>query len=205
MRYCEASLYFCNMNWIGDRISYIDHETKTTIIVTPEQVGSAKALIGAWFFMWTAIGATLIWYFFSMKPTQQEQIIIVVFMAFWVYYFFRIGRMFFWLLWGKEYLKIDKIGLTIKTSIKDYGKANQYFIENIKKVKVQMPESKSLQSAWENSPWIRGGERIEFEYMGKNIRFGRKLKEQEAKQLFQLITKRIDDHLKKNRKSVAAD
>ncbi len=68
-----------------------------------------------------------------------------------------------------------------------------------------MPEQKSLQSAWENSPWIRGGERIEFEYMGKNIRFGRKLKESEAKQLFQLITKRIDEQLKNRKKSVAAD
>ncbi len=77
------------MKWIGERISYIDHETKTTIIVTPEKVGGAKALIGAWFFMWVAIGATLIWYFFAMKPTQQEQIIIGVFMAFWVYYFTR--------------------------------------------------------------------------------------------------------------------
>lgn len=201
----KASLNFALMKWIGERISYIDHETKTTIIVTPEKVGAAKALIGAWFFMWAAIGATLIWYFFTMKPTQQEQIIIGVFMAFWVYYFTRIGRMFFWLLWGKEYLKIDKIGLTIKSSIKDYGRAKQYFIENIKKVKVQMPEQKSLQSAWENSPWIRGGERIEFEYMGKSIRFGRKLKENEAKQLFQLITKRIDEQLKNRKKTTAAD
>lgn len=202
------------MKWIGERISYVDQETKTTIIITPETVGAAKALIGAWFFMWMGIGTYLIWYLidsFGLKPVtekevsklQQEQIIIAVFLAFWAYYAFRIGRMFFWLLWGKEYLKIDKIAMTIKASTKGYGKARQYFLENITKVNLNMPEDKSLQSAWENSPWIRGGERIEFEYMGKTVRFGRKLKEAEAKQLFQLITKRIDTQLKLKKKPVS--
>lgn len=192
------------MKWIGERVSYVDHETKTTIIITPESVGAVKALIGAWVFMWTAIGATLIWYLIAMKPTQQEQILLIVFLTFWAYYFIRIGRMFLWLMWGREYLKIDKIGLTIKTSIRDYGKAKQYYIENISKVSVTMPEKKSLQAAWENSPWIRGGERIEFEYMGKRIRFGRKLTEAESKQLFQLITNRIDLQLKRKKKSANA-
>jgi hypothetical protein len=53
-----------------------------------------------------------------------------------------------------------------------------------------------MQAVWEISPWVRGGERIEFEYQGKFIRFGRKLSEKDAKLLFNLVTKRIDDRLK---------
>lgn len=204
------------MKWIGERISYVDHADKTTIIITPEPVGFVKALMGAWFFMWAAIGGTMIWamgsgyIYFSAGtkvPTASEKqtlfLIALIFLVFWLYYFIRIGRMFFWLLWGREYLKIDKINMTIKTSIREYGKARQYFLDNLSKVRVHVPEKKSFQAAWENSPWIRGGERLEFDYMGKTIRFGRKLNEQDAKLLFQLITKRVDDHLKKNRKTNA--
>jgi hypothetical protein len=70
-------------------------------------------------------------------------------------------------------------------------------LENIKKVRVSVPKENSFQAAWENSPWIRGGERIEFEYLGKTIRFGRKLNQADSKLLFQILTKRIEDHLKK--------
>ncbi len=204
------------MKWIGERISYVDHGDKTTIIITPESVGFIKALMGAWFFMWAAIGGTMIWalasgyIYFSAGdkiPTESEKqtlfLITLVFLAFWLYYFIRIGRMFFWLLWGREYLKIDKINMTIKTSIREYGKAKEYFLDNLSKIRVHVPEKKSFQAAWENSPWIRGGERLEFDYMGKTIRFGRKLNEQDSKLLFQLITKRVDDHLKKNKKTNA--
>jgi len=204
------------MKWIGERISYVDHGDKTTIIITPESVGFIKALMGAWFFMWAAIGGTMIWalasgyiYFSAGEkvPSESEKqtlfLITLVFLVFWLYYFVRIGRMFFWLLWGREYLKIDKINMTIKTSIREYGKAKEYFLDNLSKVRVHVPEKKSFQAAWENSPWIRGGERLEFDYMGKTVRFGRKLNEQDSKLLFQLITKRVDEHLKKNRKANA--
>lgn len=189
--------YFCPMKWIGNRISYLDDQNKTTFVITPEQIAVVKALMGAWCFMWFAIGVTISWSYFVFSFTQQEKLILGVFMVFWLYYFVRVGRTFLWILYGREYIKVDKISLTIKTSIRTYGKAKEYYLENIKKVRVSVPKENSFQAAWENSPWIRGGERIEFEYLGKTIRFGRKLNQQDSKLLFQILTKRIEDHLKK--------
>ncbi|MCT4561019.1 MAG: hypothetical protein N4A41_06545, partial [Crocinitomicaceae bacterium] len=80
---------------------------------------------------------------------------------------------------------------------KNYGKAVPYFHENIQKIRMTMPKENSLQAVWENSPWVVGGERIEFDYLGKVIRLGRKVEEKEAKILFQMMTKRIDQHLRK--------
>jgi hypothetical protein len=72
-------------------------------------------------------------------------------------------------------------------------------LENIKKVRIQEVKENSIQAVWENSPWIRGGERLEFDYMGKTIRFGRKLDEKEQKILFNLITKRIEEQLRRKK------
>ena len=119
----NAFSYFCCMKWIGNRISYLDDQNKTTFIITPEQVGVVKALMGAWFFMWFAIGVTITWSYFVFVFSQQEKLILGVFMVFWLYYFVRVGRTFLWILYGKEYIKVDKISLTIKTSIRNYGKA----------------------------------------------------------------------------------
>jgi hypothetical protein len=118
-------------------------------------------------------------------------------MTFWAYYAIKVIRSFFCLMWGKELIKIDEAAFFYKKSIKGYGKSIPYYLDNIKKIALFHPKEKSIQAVWEASPWIRGGERIEFEYLGKMVRFGRKLNEKEAKLLFTLITKRMEERLRK--------
>lgn len=151
--------------------------------------------MGAWFCMWLVIGATMTWSL-SLRLTQQEQIIVAIFLVFWAYYAVRVGRAFFWLMWGKEMLKIDETALYVKRSIRGYGKSVPYYLENISKIRIQQPKENSIQAVWEASPWIKGGERVEFDYMGKTIRFARKITEKDARLLFNLITKRIDERLR---------
>ena len=187
------------MKWIGDRTSFVDHANKTTIVIKPENIGWQKAAMGAWFFMWLTIGATMFWAL-GLKLTDQEIIIVTVFLTFWAYYAYRVGRQFLWLLWGSENLKINETELAIKKAFGKYGKATPYYLDNIRKIRVQEPKESSFQAVWEASPWIRGGERIEFDYMGKVIRFGRKLNQKDAKILFNLVTKRVEEQLRLSRK-----
>ena len=155
--------------------------------------------MGAWVAMWFTIGATVIWSYFTFTLTEQEQIIIYIFMAFWAYYALKVTRSFFWLLWGRELLKLDETGLFYKRSIKSYGKSSQYFYENIAKMEVYQPKEKSMQAIMEQSPWVKGGERIDFQHFGKTIRFGRKLNPKDTELLFKLITKRIEERLRKSK------
>ena len=120
------------MKWIGKRTSFIDQKNKCTIVIYPDNVFWEKGLMSAWFCMWLVIGATMTWSF-SLNLTRQETLIVVIFLAFWAYYATKVGRSLFWLLWGKELIKIDKSGLTLKKSIKGFGKSNTYFLENIQK------------------------------------------------------------------------
>ena len=94
---------------------------------------------------------------------------------------------------------IDEVALHYKRSIRKYGKSIPYYFENINKFSVQQPKEGSFQSVWEASPWVGGGERIEFDYKGKVVRFGRKLEERDAKLLFDLITKKVDDRIRTGR------
>lgn len=190
---------FVGMKWIGERISFVDDKNLTTIIIDPEVKGWISALMGAWVAMWYMIGAIVIWSIFSLELTDQEKIILFVFITFWGYYATRVSRAFFWMIWGKEHIKINETELIYKKSIKGYGRAAHYYVENITKIRLQIPKERSFQTAWESSPWIRGGERVEFDYMGKVIKFGRKLNEKDAQQLFKFITKKVDNRLKQRK------
>lgn len=185
------------MKWLSERISFDEDKLKATFVIYPEKSVLIKSLIGAWFAMWMVIGAIILWSLATFKISEQEEIILWIFIAFWSYYAYRVGRSFFWLSWGKELIKINETAFVYKKSIWSYGKATPYYLENIKKIKVFQPKEKSLQSVWEASPWIRGGEKIEFEYLGKTIRFGRKLEDKELKIFFNLITKKIEERLRK--------
>ncbi len=187
------------MKWIGNRISFKDEKSRLTIVILPEKLNWFKPLMLAWLMMWYVVGAAVVWSYFSMKLTQQELIIIMIFAAFWIYYAQRVTRSYLWMVWGKELIKIDEASLSVKRSIKGYGKAKQFLVENIKNIKLDVPESHSFMSAWEAAPWMKGNERISFEYLGKVIRFGAKLNEKDAKLLFNLVTKKIEDRLKKTK------
>lgn len=189
--------YFCGMKWIGNRISFVEDKNKLTIVIEPEDIGWIKGVMGAWVAMWYTIGGIVIWYYANFTLTNQEEIIVWIFLAFWGYYAVRVGRSFLWMLWGKELLKIDEVTLSYKRSTKSYGRAHRYLLENIAKIRLHQPKERSFQATWEKSPWITGGERLEFDYLGKVVRFGRKLNEKDAELLFKLITKKIDTRVRK--------
>jgi hypothetical protein len=185
------------MNWIGNRISFIDNKGKTTIVISPDKNYLITALMGGWLAMWMTIGITVIWSLFSFLLSQQEEIIIYIFLVFWFYYAFKVSRSFLWLLYGKELIKIDNLALHYKRSLLKYGKSVPYYFENIYNFSFSVPEPSSIKAIWESSPWISGGERFHFDYFNKMIRFGRKISEKDAKLLYQLINKRIQERSKK--------
>lgn len=165
--------------------------------------GWIRSAMGAWVFMWMAIGASVLINYNSLGLDENQTIFIWVFLAFWAYYAVRVTRSWLWLMWGKELIKIDEVAMTYKRSIRKYGKATPYYLENIQKMRVSTPKENSVQAAWEKSPWIVGGERMEFDYMGRLVRFGRKLNEKDAELLFKFLTKRVEQQVRKSKKNQA--
>lgn len=185
------------MQQIGERISFVDHPTKSTIIILPKKSPLALMLMGAWLGMWICIGVVTFWAIGTLSLTPKERIILWVFLSFWFYYATRVGKAFIWMRRGEERILIDEVGLHIKRSVRRYGKRKVYFFENIKNLSYLLPKEGSFQSVWESSPWINGAERFSFEYYGKIIKFGNKLTQKEAQMLSQVLEKRIRKLAKK--------
>ena len=175
------------MKWLSNRISVKKHGLFTTIIITPLQNFWVNLLMGAWLGMWLTIGAVVISSFFIFNLSYQEELILWIFLSFWGYYLQKISRSFIWLLYGKELIKIDEVGLNYKRSIFKYGKTHVVFFENIVSITSRFPEEKSLEAVWESSPWINGGERIFLETKLKTYSLGRKLTKTEASGLMDLL------------------
>lgn len=183
------------MKWIGKRISFVDRKDSISFVIYPPQLGRKRALILAWFSVWILIGGYVTTQFFQ-DYTQEEKLALLIFIVFWLYFAIRVLRTILYLFFGREYIKLDKNSLRIKIATGSYGRSKQYFIENITKLSLNVLKENSFQKVYDDSPWVRGTNRIQFEYFQKTYSFGRKLEEKDAEMIFKIMTKRIDKFLK---------
>lgn len=183
------------MKWIGERISFVDNKEKLTVVIYPPNIGFKYKLLLAWTTLWLAIGGYVTTQLFYVT-NQKEQITLIIFLSFWLYFAVRVGKTLSYLTWGREFLKVDKEGLTIKFGTGRYGKSKRYFLENTQRfVVIEMKET-SFQAVYEASPWVKGSNRISFEYQGKVYSFGRKLNEKDTALLYKLMLKRIEQFIR---------
>lgn len=183
------------MKWIGERISFVDKKDSISFIIYPPKLGRKKTLIIIWFALWILIGGYVFAQFFQ-DYSQEEKLALLIFMVFWFYFALRVFRTILFLFFGKEFIKLDTKCLRIKIATGNYGKSKQYFIENITKLNLIVLKDNSFQKVYDDSPWVKGANRIQFEYFQKTYSFGRKLNEKDAKMIFQILTKRMEKYIK---------
>ena len=184
------------MKWIGERISIVEGKETTTVVIYPEKSTWKSVLLYSWFSMWSVIGVLVFTQFFE-DYKKEEKLIIAIFLVFWLYFFIRVGRAVLWQSKGKELIKFNDQAFVFKKSIFGYGKAHEFFYDNIKKIQVYEPQTNSFEDYFQNVYFFVGGEKLLFDYKGKEIKFARKIGEKETKLLFQFITKLIENRLRK--------
>jgi hypothetical protein len=200
--------------WISDRISTFTDKAYTSIIIFPKRKRWKEALLFAWTLGFTFVGVYLIYVlFFDMNSInnsqtqlegnpvevlRQQKIYLTIFIAFWVYFEFKVVKGLLWVVLGKEMIKIDSDAIFIKNSILSYGKSNRYFHENIKKMELIEHKEFSFGFDYENAFWRKGTDSIIFDHKTKPISFGRKLDAQTARLLLRFISDRQKKLVKKS-------
>lgn len=187
------------MKWIGNRITFVDKKERISFVIYPPKLGRKKHLVVVWFALFFAVGVYVSTRFFA-DFSQDEKMMLFIFMAFWAYFAVRVFRTILYLYFGREYIKLDKTCLRIKIATGEYGKARQFFIENLSKFKFIELKDSSIQKVYDDSPWVKGTNRIQFEYFGKKYAFGRKLDNKDAEMLYKILTRRIEKYSNNKKK-----
>ena len=196
--------------WIGTRISYLDSREECTMIVYPKRNNWKEAVLFAWVLGYSFVGAYMMYLLFFGMDTidnsllegdvadikKNQQIYLSVFIAFWAYFEYKVVKGFLWLIKGKELLKITKDELTVKRDVFGYGKANKYFLDNVKNFEIVEHKTFSFGFDYENAFWRQGTNSLIFDANGKSIGFAKKIEPKDANLLMRLMK----DRMKKLRK-----
>lgn len=174
------------MEFVSARVSVERKGDQLSVVISPRLSRMQEALLVAWNMAWLLCGVIILVELFRM-PAGSQRSFVVAFMAFWSWFAFRIGRVMLWRLKGFELLRLKDGRFTIKDSILGYGRANDYFLDNIQRFGALTIDEGSWSWQLNDSFWVMGAERLGFEHLGRKVVFGKGLTRDEAQRLVTII------------------
>lgn len=186
------------MKLIGERVSYKDHEDYSTIVISTKIDRWKETLLLTWLLGWTVCGGVFFYYLFTGGFPREQKLLLLVMCVFWLFFEIRIGKTYLWRKSGMEFIKIDKDILTIKKSIRSFGKAVPYQLGRIKDIQGLELSPKGFNKSMNDSFWVIGQGTVRFFYNGKEVRFGTQLDTKDSSKLAKTLKKMIKDYMKKS-------
>lgn len=155
---------------------------------------SKQKNLTVWLIAWTlcglAIGSQVL-----IKPEGEEQeklrVMILVFLAFWGYFEYMVIKVFRWRKSGEEQFLITEEEIQYGRTYSNRGFLKPYRKDLVNAVRSIDAEKGTFVTAFSNSYWVIGGERLAFTVNGKVIPFGLQLTDKEARSLTQSINKEL--------------
>ena len=178
------------MEYIGKRISIKRAENEVSIVILSTADKTKKIILFIWFILWSLSGIIILTQYFLMKDSQTK-VAIIVWLGFWAYFEYMTFRAVMWRNYGMEKIKLKERQLFYKRDVAGKGKVKVYEFDFIKDLSVVEQKENSFFENLNNSYWVIAGERITFDYYGKEIKLGIQLDESDAKALHKLIKAKI--------------
>jgi hypothetical protein len=181
------------MNLIGERISIVKKDDELKIVILSERDKFKNKLLLLWLILWTLSGICVFIYFLQQQD-KNTKLALLVWIAFWAYFEFKIYKAALWRSKGIEVIKIKPEKLLYQRIFNSPKKYLTYKIDFIKDLRMQTPSDASFTDAMNNSYWLIAGEKLVFDYFGKEIKLGLQLSEADAKLLWKLLTKELKNN-----------
>lgn len=185
------------MEFLSERVSVDRKDGRTSVVISARPTKGKEAILVTWTVAWLMCGIYIMVARMDLPPGDPLRQYLLVFLAFWAYFMLRVGKATLWRLKGFELWRIKDGTLTVKDSLFGYGKATSYFVDNIQKLGLVEVDPGSWKWQWNESVWVIGGERLEFEHLGRKAVFGKGLSDEEARQLIPLLKRALTAERKK--------
>lgn len=170
-----------NLLSIGKRSSVFIKDSVFSLVIIPTAEKKKTGILFLWLFAWTVSGLIIMMSYPQMQANAK--IFLIIWLAFWAYFEFKIIRVFMWKRFGKEKLWVKGGTIFYQQEINGRGKIKEYDTNLVSDLGVLELEAGNFADSFNQSFWVKGGERLEFVCQGKHIRFGMQLNDEDAKKI----------------------
>lgn len=173
---------------IGKRSSLLIDNQLLSLVILPTDDKKKINMMFLWLMAWSVSGVVVFVNYFTL--TQEDaKLFIVIWLAFWAYFEFKILRVFMWKRFGKEKLWIKNGVLFYQQDINGKGKINEFDINLVSNFDLITLTKGSIADTFSQTFWVKGGERIQFSCQSKLIKFGMQLEDDDAQKIIFSLNK----------------
>ncbi len=177
-----------NVQVIGQRSSVLIKDQVFSLVILPTDDKKKTNLLFLWLMAWSVSGIIILVNYFKLTQ-ENAKLMIIVWLAFWAYFEFKIIRVYMWKRFGKEKLWIKNGTLLYQQDINGRGKVKEYDLNLISDFSLVELVNGSIADTFSQTFWVKGGERIEFTCQAKIIKFGMQLTDEEATKIIIALNK----------------
>jgi hypothetical protein len=179
------------MKLIGERISILKKDDMLSVVILPTADNKKLMLLFLWLAAWSVCGFLVFINYFQLIQNDAK-VFVIVYLSFWAYYEVKILRAFIWKKWGREKIWITKGKIYYQREVNNKGKVDEFNIDEINELKLIDIVPGNFSDFFNQSFWVKGGERIEFSHLAKKIRFGMQLTTEEARAVLAELRSKIN-------------
>ncbi len=183
-----------NIQAIGKRSSILIKDQVFSLVILPTEDKKKINFMFLWLLAWSVSGVIVITNYFTLTQ-ENAKLFIIIWLAFWAYFEFKIIRVFTWKRLGKEKLWIKNGTLFYQQDINGRGKINEFDINLVSNFNLIKLTNGSIADTFSQTFWVKGGERIEFTCQSKITKFGMQLNDEDANKIIESITKFLKNKL----------
>lgn len=175
---------------IDERLSYLKTEERFSLVILGRLQGNTPKYRILWAIAWVIIGLVLTLEAKRIGVTGDERMILLIFMAFWGYYLYRIIKAIRWHQVGKEMLMMKGEYLIHKNSFGQIGKSKQYHLANVQPMQIK-EKTEGWGALFEDSFWSIGRATIELAIDGRTLQIGFRLDKGSANKVISLFNQEL--------------
>lgn len=176
-----------------DKRIEIQSKDKGTLIRVKAFIDQAKQRqLGIWLAAWTFCGLAVIAHLLFREVERDVFRFALIFLAFWLYFEWKIVKIFRWRKSGEEQFWITEDQMQYGRTYNNRGILRPYSINQINAVRPIEAEKNNFVKTFFDSYWVMGDEQLAFTVSGKVIPFGLRLSKKEAQKLAGIINKELD-------------
>jgi hypothetical protein len=179
-----------NVQAIGKRSSVLIKDQIFSLVILPTDDKKKTNLLFIWLMAWSVSGVIVIANYF-MLTQEKAKMFVIVWLAFWAYFEYKIVKVYMWKRFGKEKIWTKNGKLLYQQDINGKGKINEFDLNLISEINLIEINPGSIADTFSQTFWVKGGERIEFSCQGKITRFGMQLDDNDAKKIITVLKKHL--------------
>ncbi|MFN4853289.1 MAG: hypothetical protein ACK5JC_02590 [Bacteroidota bacterium] len=179
----------------SQRIRIEKEDDRYVITILPLHDSAKSRMMLIWLILWLVCGAVVLYEMFG-NHSREEKMVLLVYLAFWCYFAYRISRVYRWRQSGREEISIKDQTISIGKFTAGRGFVNDYHLQSIGKPEIAEINPTSFAAVFAQSYWMEGNEGLFFLTNTKQrVGFGLQLSNTEQQVLLKEINRLIKSSL----------